>query len=219
MARGPGITARIGGRSAHPANEDHLRKLVLREPRAYPAHCCNFLVPPIHPEAQAGYIIMEQVEYPTMSGGNTILANVRRTTRSGSSLQTNAASALRAGCPSRPAPQALSSSQGVFLISTSMRGQNEPQTLRHTIMLNYSMGAKGEQRREPNHQIHSLQTPHDPSKSCTPYLRPGCAFRLRPALKSGSSVRFLHQSDDMPRKSPCRRQTENCAAHEGLPRG
>ncbi|EPX87624.1 proline racemase [Rubellimicrobium thermophilum DSM 16684] len=44
----------------------------LREPRGYPAHCCNLLVPPSHPEAQAGYIIMEQVEYPMMSGGNTI---------------------------------------------------------------------------------------------------------------------------------------------------
>ena len=54
------------------ANDDQLRKLVLREPRGYPAHCCNLLVPPSHPEADAGYIIMEQVEYPVMSGGNTI---------------------------------------------------------------------------------------------------------------------------------------------------
>lgn len=54
------------------ANDDQLRKLVLREPRGYPAHCCNLLVPPCHPEADAGYIIMEQVEYPMMSGGNTI---------------------------------------------------------------------------------------------------------------------------------------------------
>lgn len=27
----------------------------------------------LHAETQAGYIIMEQVEYPVMSGGNTIL--------------------------------------------------------------------------------------------------------------------------------------------------
>jgi proline racemase len=53
-------------------NDDQLRKLVLREPRGYPAHCCNLIVPPSHPEAQAGYIIMEQIEYPMMSGGNTI---------------------------------------------------------------------------------------------------------------------------------------------------
>lgn len=53
-------------------NDDQLRKLMLREPRGYPAHCCNILVPPTHPEADAGYVIMEQVEYPLMSGGNTI---------------------------------------------------------------------------------------------------------------------------------------------------
>lgn len=53
-------------------NDDELRQLVLTEPRGYPAHCCNLLVPPCHPEAQAGYIIMEQIEYPMMSGGNTI---------------------------------------------------------------------------------------------------------------------------------------------------
>jgi proline racemase len=54
------------------ANDDGLRKLLLREPRGYPAHCCNIIVPPSHPEAQAGYIILEQIEYPVMSGGNTI---------------------------------------------------------------------------------------------------------------------------------------------------
>lgn len=54
------------------ANDDQLRQLVLREPRGYPAYCCNLLVPPSHPEADAGFIIMEQVEYPMMSGSNTI---------------------------------------------------------------------------------------------------------------------------------------------------
>lgn len=54
------------------ANDDGLRKLLLREPRGYPAHCCNIIVPPCHPQADAGYIILEQVEYPMMSGGNTI---------------------------------------------------------------------------------------------------------------------------------------------------
>lgn len=53
-------------------NDDQLRKLMLREPRGYPPLCCNIIVPPCHPEADAGYIIMEQVEYPVMSGGNTI---------------------------------------------------------------------------------------------------------------------------------------------------
>lgn len=51
---------------------DDLRKLMLREPRGYPAANCNLILPPTHPEAVAGYVIMEQVEYPGMSGTNTI---------------------------------------------------------------------------------------------------------------------------------------------------
>ncbi|MGM0168881.1 proline racemase [Enterococcus sp. AZ135] len=54
------------------ANDDQVRKLMLREPRGYPPLCCNLIVPSKNPEAAAGYIIMEQVEYPMMSGGNTI---------------------------------------------------------------------------------------------------------------------------------------------------
>ena len=53
-------------------HDDQLRKLMLREPRGYPPLCCNLIVPPKHPDAAAGFIIMEQVEYPMMSGGNTI---------------------------------------------------------------------------------------------------------------------------------------------------
>jgi proline racemase len=53
-------------------NDDQLRMLMLREPRGYPLLCCNLIVPPKHPDAAAGFIIMEQVEYPVMSGGNTI---------------------------------------------------------------------------------------------------------------------------------------------------
>lgn len=51
---------------------DGLRKLMLREPRGYPAANCNLILPPTHPEAAAGYVIMEQTEYPGMSGTNTI---------------------------------------------------------------------------------------------------------------------------------------------------
>ncbi len=51
---------------------DWLRKLMLREPRGNPVTCCNILLPPTRPEAAAGYVIMEQVEYPGMSGTNTI---------------------------------------------------------------------------------------------------------------------------------------------------
>ena len=51
---------------------DGLRKLMLREPRGYPAMCCNVILPPTNPEADAGFVIMEQTEYPAMSGTNTI---------------------------------------------------------------------------------------------------------------------------------------------------
>ena len=51
---------------------DELRLRMLREPRGYPATCCNLVLPPTHPDADAGYVIMEQVEYPGMSGTNTI---------------------------------------------------------------------------------------------------------------------------------------------------
>ena len=54
------------------AHRDDIRKRMLREPRGYPAANCNLILPPAHPDAQAGYIIMEQVEYPPMSGTNTI---------------------------------------------------------------------------------------------------------------------------------------------------
>jgi proline racemase len=53
-------------------HRDDLRKRMLREPRGYPAANCNLLLPPTHPEADAGFVIMEQVEYPPMSGTNTI---------------------------------------------------------------------------------------------------------------------------------------------------
>ena len=54
------------------ANRDDLRLRMLREPRGYPAANCNLVLPSSHPEADAGYVIMEQVEYPGMSGTNTM---------------------------------------------------------------------------------------------------------------------------------------------------
>jgi proline racemase len=51
---------------------DHIRLRMLREPRGYPAANCNVILPPTHPNADAGFVIMEQVEYPPMSGTNTI---------------------------------------------------------------------------------------------------------------------------------------------------
>lgn len=55
-------------------HRDDIRKTMLREPRGHPAICCNALVPPCDPAADAGLIIMEQTEYPPMSGSNVICA-------------------------------------------------------------------------------------------------------------------------------------------------
>jgi proline racemase len=51
---------------------DWLRKRMLREPRGYPGLCCNLVLPPTQPGADAGFVIMEQTDYPPMSGSNTI---------------------------------------------------------------------------------------------------------------------------------------------------
>ena len=57
----------------HLQNEaDELRLRMLREPRGYPAANCNLILPPTQPEADAGFVIMEQAEYAGMSGTNTI---------------------------------------------------------------------------------------------------------------------------------------------------
>jgi proline racemase len=51
---------------------DWLRRRMLREPRGYPGLCCNLILPPTLPEADAGFVIMEQTDYPPMSGSNAI---------------------------------------------------------------------------------------------------------------------------------------------------
>jgi len=53
-------------------HHDDVRVRLLREPRGYPALCCNVILPPIDPAAAAGFVIMEQTEYPPMSGTNTM---------------------------------------------------------------------------------------------------------------------------------------------------
>ncbi len=54
------------------AEHDELRLRMLREPRGYPAANCNLVVPTADPGASHGFIILEQTEYPPMSGSNTI---------------------------------------------------------------------------------------------------------------------------------------------------
>jgi proline racemase len=52
--------------------DDHLRRFVLNEPRGGVFRHVNLLVPPKHPDAQVGWIIMEPADTPPMSGSNSI---------------------------------------------------------------------------------------------------------------------------------------------------
>ena len=51
---------------------DDLRKPHAPRAARLPGAVRNVILPPTHPDADAGYVIMEQVEYPGMSGTNTI---------------------------------------------------------------------------------------------------------------------------------------------------
>ncbi|MGD9676342.1 MAG: proline racemase family protein, partial [Candidatus Bipolaricaulia bacterium] len=51
---------------------DHLRKLLLFEPRGAMPRSVNFVVPACDSRAQLGFITAESTEYPVMSGGNII---------------------------------------------------------------------------------------------------------------------------------------------------
>jgi proline racemase len=53
-------------------HEDGLRKFLLYEPRGAAVHSANLVLPSNNPKAALGFIIMESVEYPPMSGSNTI---------------------------------------------------------------------------------------------------------------------------------------------------
>lgn len=53
-------------------DHDHIRQLLICEPRGSVARHINLIVPPISPDCVAGAIIMEPTEYPPMSGSNTI---------------------------------------------------------------------------------------------------------------------------------------------------
>jgi proline racemase len=51
---------------------DDLRKFLLYEPRGKVTQCVNLVLPSAHPEADAGFVIMESEYYVPMSGSNTI---------------------------------------------------------------------------------------------------------------------------------------------------
>ena len=54
------------------ARDETLRRFVLNEPRGGVFRHVNLLVPPKHPKAQMGFIIMEPADTPPMSGSNSI---------------------------------------------------------------------------------------------------------------------------------------------------
>ncbi len=70
VAPPPGAT--LWEQRAWVAADGALRNLVLNEPRGGVFRHVNLLVPPVHPEAQAGFIIMEPEDTPPMSGSNAI---------------------------------------------------------------------------------------------------------------------------------------------------
>lgn len=51
---------------------DHLRRLLLTEPRGAVWHNANVILPSNDPDADAGFLILESTEYPAMSGSNTM---------------------------------------------------------------------------------------------------------------------------------------------------
>lgn len=53
-------------------HRDDIRKLLLFEPRGGVTHSANIILPATDPRAALGYVIAESVEYPAMSGSNTI---------------------------------------------------------------------------------------------------------------------------------------------------
>src|SRR6185369_13130376 len=53
-------------------DHDHVRRLLLREPRGSVARHVNLIVPSTRQDCDAGVIIMEPTEYVPMSGSNTI---------------------------------------------------------------------------------------------------------------------------------------------------
>ncbi|KAJ5713705.1 uncharacterized protein N7483_010886 [Penicillium malachiteum] len=52
--------------------KDHIRQLLLNEPRGRASMNTNLVLPPCDPRADAGFLIMESEEYAPMSGSNII---------------------------------------------------------------------------------------------------------------------------------------------------
>ena len=70
VAPPPGDT--LWAQSRFIAADQGLRRFVLNEPRGGVFRHVNLLVPPKHPDAQMGFIIMEPEDTPPMSGSNSL---------------------------------------------------------------------------------------------------------------------------------------------------
>jgi proline racemase len=70
VAPPPGAT--LWDQSRFLARDQGLRQLMLNEPRGGVFRHVNLLVPPKHPDAQMGFLIMEPEDTPPMSGSNSI---------------------------------------------------------------------------------------------------------------------------------------------------
>ena len=70
VAAPPGATMRERARWI--ADDGTLRRFLLNEPRGGVFRHVNLLVPPIHPDADAAWIIMEPEDTPPMSGSNAL---------------------------------------------------------------------------------------------------------------------------------------------------
>ncbi len=67
----PGATM-MAKKLAFEKDFDHVRRLLIQEPRGSVARHVNLIVPSTRDDCQAGAIIMEPTEYPAMSGSNTM---------------------------------------------------------------------------------------------------------------------------------------------------
>ncbi len=67
----PGATV-FAQRAAMQRDFDHIRQMLICEPRGSVARHVNLIVPPKRADCVAGAIIMEPTEYPPMSGSNTM---------------------------------------------------------------------------------------------------------------------------------------------------
>ena len=67
----PGATM-MEKKLAFESDHDHIRRLLIQEPRGSVARHVNLLVPSTRADCQVGAIIMEPTEYPPMSGSNTM---------------------------------------------------------------------------------------------------------------------------------------------------